>query len=114
MPAMSTALTEFSDNGNSRTYTLSGHTAMKPKIVVQKRKIPANQQASAEITVDVVLGTQDSEGMALSAKTAFSITARYPVLGQSAEITSGLAVIRDIVASDEFAAAVTSQNWLKP
>lgn len=40
MAAMTTALTEFSTNGDSRTYTTSGHTVSNPKLVTQKRRVP--------------------------------------------------------------------------
>jgi hypothetical protein len=37
MAAMSTALTEFSDKENSRTFFYTGHTVTKPKLVLQRR-----------------------------------------------------------------------------
>ena len=114
MPAMATSLTEFADNGNSRTYTVSGHTALKPRLVIQKRKIPATAEASAEVQVNVVYGTVDAANVILASKVAFEMAVRYPVNGTAADTTAALVVIRDIIASDEFTTAVNTQNWLKP
>lgn len=113
MAAMATAVTEFADNGNSRTYTRTGHTALNPRLVIQKRKVASSPQGSAEDTIDVISGTVDAEGIILPGRIAFSITVRRPVLGLAADVTAALAVIRDIVASDEFTTTVTTQNFLK-
>jgi type IV secretory pathway VirJ component len=111
---MATVLTEFSDSGNSRTSTLAGHTALKPRIVIQKRKVAVNDASSPEDIVSIVYGTTDAAGAILPAKVAFEVSLRRPVLGAPADVTAALAVLRDIVASDEFTAVTTTQNWLKP
>jgi hypothetical protein len=113
MAAMTTVLTEFADNGNSRTYSLSGHGALKPRIVIQKRKVATTSTSSAEDTVDVIYGTEDSAGNILPGRTSFGAVVRRPVNGDDADATAALAVFRDIVNSDEFAAMVVSQNFLK-
>lgn len=113
MPTMATALTEFSDNGNSRTYTLTGHTAVKPQIVIQKRVVATAANASAEDTINVVYGTSDADGNPLPGRVSFAITVRRPVQGQASDVTSALAVVRDIVASDEFANTIDTQEYLK-
>lgn len=112
MAAMTTVLTEFSTTGNSRTSTTSGHTALNPKIVIEKRRVPEGNQSVAEFSAKVIQATEDSEGNVLSQKVSFEAIVRYPLLGQSAEITSALAVFRDIVASDDFGNSVTTQGWL--
>lgn len=114
MPAMATVLTEFSDAGNSRTSTLAGHTALKPRIVIQKRKVAVDDASSPEDHISVVYGTVDAAGAILPGKIAFEVSLRRPVLGLAADVTAALAVFRDIVASDEFTAVTTTQNWLKP
>lgn len=113
MAAMATAITEFANNGNSRTYTRTGHTALNPRLVIQKRKVATSPQGSAEDTIDVISGTVDAAGLILPGRIAFSIIVRRPVLGLATDVTAALAVIRDIVASDEFTVTVTSQNFLK-
>lgn len=113
MAAMTTVLTEFADNGNSRTFSLSGHTALKPRIVIQKRKIVTNQNGSAEDTVDVVYGTEDASGNILPGRASFGANVRRPVNGNASDVSAALAVFRDIVNSDEFENMVTSQNFLK-
>lgn len=113
MPAMATVVTEFSDSANSRTYTVSGHTVAKPKLVLQKRKVGEIDGASSSDTVSIVYGTQDAAGAYLPARVVMEVTVRRPVDGIAADVTAALAVLRDIVASDEFTAVTTSQNYLK-
>ena len=112
MAAMTTALTEFSDNGDSRTYTLSGHTAAEPQIVIQTRKVPSGNQVVAESTVEVLYSTEDSGGDPVAQRVGFKATVRYPISGISADVTAALAVFRDIIAGDEFSNTVTTQEWL--
>lgn len=113
MAAMTTVLTEFADNGNSRTYTLAGHTAVKPKLVIQRRVVATAPNSSPEDTFDVVIGTTDAEGMVLPGRVTFSVKARRPLQGQAADTAFALAIARDIVNSDEFANTVMTQEWLK-
>lgn len=112
MAAMTTALTEFSQNGNSRTSTLVGHTAIKPKLVIEKRRIPEGNQSMLEYSFKIVLATVDSASEVLSQKVSFETIVRYPVLGATADRDAALAFIRDIVAGDEFANSVATQEWL--
>jgi hypothetical protein len=81
MAAMTTVLNEFSSNGNSRTSTVTGHTAVKPKLVIEKRRVPEGNQTMIEYSFKVVIATEDSEGMVISNKVTFEAIARYPVLG---------------------------------
>lgn len=112
MAAMTTALTEFSNNGNSRTSTTTGHTAVKPKLVIEKRRVPEGNQTMVEFDCKVVHATEDADGQILSQKIAFEGKGRYPVLGKSTDVDAALAVFRDIVAGDEFANSVDTQEWL--
>jgi len=112
MAAMTTALTEFSDSQNSRTYFYSGHTALKPKLVIQKRRVPTGNQTVIEDTITVLEATEDADGNVLPQKVSYSVTVRRPVDGDAAEVTSALAIFRDIVAGDEFTAVTTQQAYL--
>lgn len=112
MAAMTTVLTEFADNGNSRTSTLSGHTAIKPRIVIEKRRVPEGNQTMVEQSVKVIYATEDADSLVLSNKVSFEMVCRYPLLGQSTDVTAALAVIADIVNGDEFANSVSTQEWL--
>lgn len=113
MAAMTTALTEFADNGNSRTYTYTGHSVSDPKLVLQKRRVPSGNQTVAEVEVSVLSGTEDAAGDQLSQRVMFSAKVRYPIAGIAADVTAALAIFRDVVAGDEFANSVTTQEWLK-
>lgn len=112
MAAMTTALTEFSDNGNSRTYTLTGHTAINPQLVIQKRRVPSGSQTVAEDTITVLRSTDDSAGEQLPQKISFEVKVRRPINGTQADVDALLAIFRDIVAGDEFANSVNTQEFL--
>jgi hypothetical protein len=112
MAAMSTVLTEFADSGNSRTYTQAAHTVEKPLLVLQKRKVPSGASVVAEDTITVLSATEDSDGAILAPRVTFAAIIRRPITGDAADVTSMLAVFRDIVAGDEFANSVSTQEWL--
>jgi hypothetical protein len=113
MVDMVTVLTEFADNGDSRTYSLPSHTALKPKLLTQKRKVATNNSANASLSVRVVMGTQDAEGIPLSNRVSLGLEASYPVAGSTTDVDAAIAVFRDYVASDEFVSSIKTQNWLK-
>jgi hypothetical protein len=112
MAAMTTALTEFSDNGNSRTYVYTGHTPSDPKLVLQKRRVASGNQLTSEDTVTVLSGTEDSNGDLISERVTFTATVRRPINGIAGDVTAALAVFRDIIAGDEFGNTVDTQEWL--
>lgn len=113
MAIITTNLIEFADNGNSRTLTAPGHTALKPRIVIQKRKVATNATSSLEDTLDVVYGTTDSEGAMLANKVCFSASVKRPIQGQTTDVKSALGLFRELVASEEFEAMVVAQSWVK-
>lgn len=112
MAVMTTALTEFADNGNSRTYTYTGHTSAEPKLVLQRRRVPSGSQTILEDTVQVLSSTEDSAGASLASRVSFQVTVRHPINGIAADVTAALAIFRDVVAGDEFANTVDTQEWL--
>lgn len=112
MAAMTTALTEFSDLGNSRTYTYTGHTAAEPRLVLQKRKVPSGNQTVVEDTISVLSSTEDANGDLLDSRVMFTATVRRPISGIAADVTAALAVFRDVIAGDEFGNTVSTQEWL--
>jgi len=115
MAAMSTAMTEFQDNGNSRTWVLNAHTAVKPRLVIQKRSVPTGPTGNLQNSIAVIYATEDSAGALLNSKVALEVSIRYPKeMGPSeTDLTDAAVVLKDIVASDEFAATLASQKWLK-
>lgn len=112
MAAMTTALTEFADNGNSRTYTYTGHTAAEPRLVIQRRKVATGSTSVLEDVVQVISSTEDSAGDLLSSKILFEAKLRHPVNGITADVTAALAIFRDIIAGDEYTNTVSTQEWL--
>lgn len=113
MAAMSTVLTVFADNGNARTYTYTGHTAVEPRLVLQKRRTSSSATSVIEDTVSVLSSTKDAANVLLASKVLFSATCRRPVNGVAADVSAALAVFRDIVASDEFTSVTTTQKFVK-
>jgi hypothetical protein len=111
MAAMTTVLTEFADNGNSRTYALSDHTASSPSLVLQKRKL-ASAGGVASSTIQVVKATEDVDGATLPQKVNIAAIVSTPIDGDAADVAAALATFRDIVAGDEFGTTVTTQRWL--
>jgi len=112
MAAMATALKEFSDQGNSREYTLSGHTAIKPSLVLQKRKVAQGNQVVIEDTISVLQATEDAASLPLAERVLFTVIVRRPKTGIAADVTSALATFRDIIAGDEFGNTVNTQEYL--
>jgi hypothetical protein len=113
MAAMTTAITEFSDRENVRTWTYTGHAIQTPRLIIQKRRVPTSATGKYENTFSVVAGTVDGSSVPLSTRLAFDLNVRGPADGASADVSATLAVFRDLVNSDEFAAAVATQNYLK-
>lgn len=113
MANMTTVLTEFSDNGNSRTFAMPAHTVAEPRLVVQKRKPALTPTAMATDEVSVVYGVKDVDGAILLGKVAFLIQFRRPANAQAGDITSALVMLKEIVNSDNFADVIAAQRWLQ-
>lgn len=114
MTQMSTSLTEFSTAGNTRTYTAPGHTTLAPRLLIQKRKLAANADGVAETTLKVVYGLTKSDGSPVAQKVTYEVVGRSPLIGiGSAANTGALALLRDLVNSDEFESAFLTQNWVQ-
>lgn len=112
MASMTTVLTEFATEGNSRTYITAGHTALKPYLVLQRRKLATVPLQAAEDQLSVLVATVDAAGEPISTRVMFTATFRRPLEGDSADITAALATFRDLVASDEFTVMVNTQGWV--
>lgn len=108
MAAMTTVLTVFSQG----TYTTSGHTVQKPKLVLQKRRVPTGNQVVAEDVITVLHGAEDSNGVILDSKVAFSASVRRHKDAIAADVAAALVIFRDIVAGDEFGNTVDTQEPL--
>lgn len=111
MAAMSATLYEFSTNGDSRTFYASGHTVAKPKLVIQKRKVPTGSQTTASMSTSVIFGAADSAGEILPSKIALEASCRWPVDMVSADRDAAITLFRDFVASDAFVSAISAQAF---
>lgn len=113
MAAMSTTLVEFNNALNSKSWYSSTHTAQKPRLVLEKRKVPTGNQTVMEDTITVLHSTVDADGAILPQKVTLTATIRRPSDGAAADMTAALAIFRDIVASDEFTLVTTLQKMVK-
>jgi len=112
MAAMTTALTEYTDNGNTRVFTYTGHVSTEPRLVIETRKDPSTVGAVLEDTIKVVSSTEDASGELLQSRVTFEAKVRRPNNGIAADVTAALAIFRDIIAGDEFTNTVSTQEWL--
>lgn len=113
MSGMTLELSDFTDNGNSRTYTLPGHTIAKPRLVIQRRKVAASVEGVAEDSVRFIRGTTDAQNVILSARDSIEVVVRRPANGDPADPVAMIADFRNFVISDEFANLVGGQKWIK-
>lgn len=113
MPALATALTQFNDEQDKRTWTVPGHSVASPFLVIQKRKTGVLNGAVAQDNVQIVRGTTDGAGAVLAQRVVLEANVRRPVDADADDIAATLALFREVVASDEFAAMVTTQNYVK-
>jgi hypothetical protein len=112
MAAMTTALTLFNTQNNYVQYSLNDHTTVEPRVVIQKRKVPSGVLGVGETSIKVVYGTTNSDGDQIAERISFEVIVRDPVQGLSTDRDAALAVFRDIIAGDEFANSVGTQEWL--
>jgi hypothetical protein len=109
---MTTALTVFDTPSNGRVYTYAGHTAQEPHLVIQKRKTPSGAEGTLEDVVTISSYCEDADGVALANRASIQIAVRRPKLSDAAFIQAVLAVAVDVIAGDEFANMVDSQEYL--
>lgn len=111
MAAMTTVLKLQARNGHKTTYTVpADHTALKPVLVLQDRKVPVGNQRMMEDSVTCLRATTDENGVILDSKVSTLIRLRRDKHSAAADITAQIALVRDFVASDEFAALWNAQD----
>jgi hypothetical protein len=116
MAAMTTVLTQFTDsnNGNTRTYTAPSHTVSAPQLVIQKRRVAVGNSGSSQSNIDIAFATLDADGALLASRTVGGVFIREPInAGDATARTAVLALLREIVASDEFTNVVETQEWIQ-
>jgi len=113
MAVMTTVLKVFNDSSNTRTYTTPAHTAGLPRIVLQKRKVPTGSQVMLEDSVATFYATKDALNVVMPQRISLGATVRRPLGYTAADLTSALALFREMIASDEFANMVNNQDYYK-
>lgn len=115
MAAQTTALTEFSTLGNTRTSLLATHVVTKPALVIEKRSNVSQNSRVAEYEFSLVYGADDANGAVLPEKLVHRVTVRVPIYMDDATVkAAALAALKDIVNGDEFASSINTMGWLKP
>lgn len=104
--------TEQNDSSNSRTWVLDGHTAVKPQLVIQKRRAvgPANDQ-KLESELKVVFATEDAAGEILPTKVSIAANSRMPTNVLTADLDAAIAEFQLLVASTGFASMIKKQLY---
>jgi hypothetical protein len=111
MAAMTTALTEYANFGNSITYRTDDHTDAAPRLVILDRKTSASPDGNNKFRLRVVFGTEDAEGNPLASKIGFSAEVTRPIPGQAADFAAAKALFLEAIASDEFSNSVDKRDW---
>lgn len=116
MASLSATLTEFSEQANSKTYTTSGHTASKPKLVIEKRTVPVGNQVMADFSVSIIQAVNGADSVVHPQKVSYELKVRYPIDADPTDLSSvqdaALVLLKDFAASDEFGASHKTQNWV--
>lgn len=113
MAAMTTALTIYDGSQGSRVYVTPGHTAAKRQRLIQRRKEAVGGKTVMEDTIIVQFGTTDVDGVLLPQNISATVTVARPVGYNSADMSSLLALFRELVASDNFGNVIDGQVWLQ-
>lgn len=114
MASFTTTLVGHSEKSNSRTFEIdSTHTVAKPHLVIQTRKEAQGNQVISQDNLVVSMATEDADGNVLPQRVTFEAVIRRSKNGASADATAALAVFRDLVASDEFTAISTRQQYIQ-
>lgn len=114
MASFTTAIEEFSTQGNSVTYAITAtHTANAPRLVINRRRVATGNKQSYEMDLDIVHGLLTSEGVPVPAKLTLGAHARIPVVATATEIDAIIADFRDFVNSDEFVDSCKKQLFVQ-
>lgn len=96
---------KFSATEHSVTYTLSGHTSQKPRLVIFDRVIPvASGKGSRvpQVRVRVIRGVADANGALLSTRITHESVHRYPNGANPLEVIEDMAVLAAICGDTAF------------
>lgn len=113
MATIAIPLVEFNDVDNKRTYSLATHSATKPSLLIQTRKVPSAAKTVAETGLQVVQATFNAVSEPLVQKINLALTVRYPIDGVTADLDLAIANFRALVISDEFVTAIKAQTYIK-
>lgn len=106
MGALVATLTEFSNSGDSFTYTTTGHTATRPKLVIMKRRVPEGNKTVAVLSVDVIHATEDSDGNIMPSKIVGGMSFRVPIGFLAADLANVKTLFKDLAQSTELDNAI--------
>lgn len=113
MAAMTTVLERYNTDNNFVSYLISGHTPQKPRLLQERRK-PATNIVNGvyESSVKGVYGTVDGNGDYIPSKYTFEVIVRSPVNGTTTDRDALVAMMEDVITSDEMDSLVSSQSNL--
>lgn len=112
MANMTTSLTQRSDAADTREWAAPTHTLAVPFLVRQKRSTPKTLIGRAVDTISVLRGGVDTVGAALNSPLTASLTVNRQANMAATDSAAALALLREIVASDNFTALWNSQAYV--
>jgi len=112
MAVMTITLSEYADNGNSRTFAKSGHSFETSRLVVQSRKQPLGNITVGTTDTNVKFTTVNSDGDLLAALINLGVSSRIPRDAVEADVDEAITLLRDFVAADEFPAMVKAGTYI--
>lgn len=113
MANMTTVMAQRSDSTNAREYTAPTHTLAAPFIVKQSRKTPPTSVGRATDTLSIIRGGVDLAGAPLVVPTTIRVEVTRQANTHGDVTAAAKALLREIVASDNFNALVDGQAYLQ-
>lgn len=112
MPTIATALSEGFSSGNTKRYYIDTiHTAAAPQTVTQRARLASSTSSTAGGELVVALTTSaNSTSIQLKQKIVAAAEVRFPVECTPNDVLIAIGYLRDLVASDEFVAAIIAQQ----
>jgi hypothetical protein len=113
MAAMVTSLIPYNEALNVKEWILDSHTALTPRKVIQKRRVPNGNQSVIEDTITLSAEAVDAEGVVLPQRCSIEIKVRRPKQHMGTQLTTVLMPLaRDFVSADEFEAVISKSLYL--
>lgn len=113
MATMTTVMAQRSDSANAREFTAPTHTLAAPFIVKQNRKTPPTSVGRATDSISIIRGGVDLAGVPLVVPTTIRVEVTRQANTHGDVVAAAKALLREIIASENFDAMVAGQAYLQ-